>query len=371
MHEGLYIGLMSGTSADGVDAALVELRHRSILLIASTVKEYGPQLRSAVTELNNKPKIDLADYIRLDNYVARSFASAVSQLLAESTVAAADIIAVGSHGQTLYHLPNDPLGGTLQIGNPNLIAAMTGIDTIADFRGADMAQGGQGAPLAPAFHASVLGNGEPRAVVNLGGIANITILNGPSGETLGYDTGPANSLMDLWCQKYTGEPFDRNGAWARSGSVNAELLNNMLLDPFFNAPAPKSTGLDYFNYEWLASYLGNSADRAENVQATLLELTALSITKEIHRQLPDNGSLLLCGGGAHNSFLAERLGALLGSDFTVAPTSDYGIDVDFCEAMAFAWLAFRHKSGLPGNLTTVTGAAQPVVLGGFYPAPKN
>ncbi len=370
MSNGLYIGLMSGTSADGIDAALVELStSSSINCVSSLTTKYDSDLRTRLVRLNSEPHIRLDDFIRLDNRVAAAFADAVEQLLQHASIKPGDVIAIGSHGQTIFHLPDDAHPGTLQIGNPSIIAARTGIDTIGDFRRADMAHGGQGAPLAPAFHASTLLGIGPTVVVNLGGIANITILTGgDSGRVSGFDTGPANTLMDNWCQQHRDLPYDKDGAWARSGVCDPQLLHSMLGDPFFHAAPPKTTGLDHFNRHWLDAHLAHTTLPPANVQATLLELTATTITNEISVLDPLPDDVLLCGGGAHNSYLVQRIEALIDRRCSVGLTADRGIDVDYCEALAFAWLAYRHKSKMTGNLISVTGASQPAILGGFYPA---
>lgn len=313
--------------------------------------------------------MDVDAFGRLDVQIGHCFADAALQLLAQSGIAAQEVRAIGSHGQTLRHRPTGDYPFTLQLGDPSVIAERCHIDVVADFRRADVAAGGQGAPLLPALHAMLLGRpGHVRVVLNLGGIANITVL-GSDGSVRGFDTGPANGLLDAWCQRHRGEPFDRDGAFAASGQVDKSLLDAMLADPYFALPPPKSTGREHFHLHWLATHPQLAALSSADVQATLLELTARSVTAAILQEAPMTEEILACGGGVHNAVLMRRLGDLL-APRAVLSTSRYGIDPDFLEATAFAWLARQRLLGVPGNLPAVTGARGPRVLGAIYSAPR-
>lgn len=355
---------MSGTSVDGIDAALVEISGDRCLFLDSATTYYSGHLRQSLLALNDDPTIALSDLINLDLQVAGAFAEATQKLLNKSKQDATDIIAIGSHGQTIYHQPAAKFAGTLQIGDPNTIAKLTAIDVVADFRRADMARGGQGAPLVPAFHHHALSAANtPRVILNLGGIANISILDT---TVSGFDTGPANTLLDAWCQSAMQKSFDKNGEWSRSGTVQQSILDKMLQDPYLQSKPPKSTGKDYFNLAWLNQQCDTAAYRAEDIQATLLELTAVTASMAIHRAASGTTAVYVCGGGAKNEFLMERLKALLAPK-QVGFTTELGVDADACEAIAFAWLAYRYKSGLSGNVPTVTGATEYATLGGLYP----
>jgi anhydro-N-acetylmuramic acid kinase len=274
-----------------------------------------------------------------------------------------DIRAIGSHGQTLRHQPDAITPYSLQIGNPATIASGTGITTVADFRSADIAAGGQGAPLVPPFHQWLFG-GENRVILNIGGIANVTLLQPGDAPVIGFDTGPGNTLMDRWIQKHRKQAFDRNGAWAASGSCIDELLESMLTYGYFRLEPPKSTGLDDFNLDWLAGH-GISHYDATDVQATLSELTAKTVADAVNRHAPQAGELFVCGGGAHNADLLQRLGRHLPGT-RIATTAVVGLDPDWVEAVAFAWLAMRALAGKTGNLPSVTGASRKVVLGTIH-----
>lgn len=357
---------MSGTSADGVDAALVEISsHGKVAFIGGFQHEYPPNVRQSILNLYHSPTIDLPSLCTLNHQISTAFAEAADSLLLHCKVDSQAIAAIGSHGQTLAHQPLSVPPFTLQLSNPSLIAQLTGIDTVADFRQKDMALGGHGAPLVPAFHADVFAHCDAEIVLNLGGIANVTVLNQP--EVLGFDTGPANTLLDAWCQKMTGQPFDANGDWARSGTVDPLWLQALCDDPYFSQNPPKSTGPDYFNLEWLASAPPPAGLRPQDVQATLTELTAASVTDAITQVCGEQTTtLLVCGGGAHNTYLLSRLTDRHSG--SVELTSEHGVDCDYCEAIAFAWLAHRHLCGKPGNLPSVTGARNAAILGGLYPA---
>jgi len=363
---GYFIGLISGTSMDGIDCALASFDDERPVLHATLSYPYDPALRRSLLELCQHPATALEKLGETDIAVGEHFAAAVNALLARENLDARQIQAIGSHGQTVFHKPQRPLAFTLQLGDPNTIAFATGITTVADFRGKDMAAGGEGAPLAPLFHRSAFASpGTSRVIVNLGGIANISVIAGDH-DFLGYDTGPANVLMDYWVEKHLQQPVDLQGQWAASGEVDEELLALLLEDPYFAAAEPKSTGRETFNGSWLErqlTKLGRKPAPAD-VQATLLELTAATVAMEIENQLmPDQ--VYLCGGGAHNSALLRRLQQLLpGSEVTT--TDALGIAPDWVEAMTFAWLARQRLSATAQDTPPVTGASRPVILGGVY-----
>jgi anhydro-N-acetylmuramic acid kinase len=367
----LYLGLMSGTSIDGVDTALCEMRNRRFLrVVGSQSHAYPGKLREELLHLQRaQPALTLETYARLDHAVARTFAEAALGLLREVGVTATDVKGMGSHGQTVFH---DPSGvrSSIQLGDPSLIAALTGITTVADFRRADVAHGGQGAPLVPAFHHSVFASDwEARAVVNIGGIANLTSLPAADARHVrGFDTGPGNALMDEWSQQQQKLPMDREGRWAASGTLHEPLLRALLADPYFAQPPPKSTGRGYFNLDWVRQRYPKLADVAPaDVQRTLCELTASTIASGVKAQPKAAGSLYVCGGGALNMFLMRRLKELLPNS-GVSDTGKLGLSPRLVEPAAFAWLAMRTLAGLPGNLPAVTGAAREVVLGGIFRA---
>ena len=365
----LYIGLISGTSADGIDAVLAGFSRGVPQLQASHTYPWPDDLRQRMlAQAQGERALDLDAFGRLDVQIGHCFADAALHLLERSSTPASAVRAIGSHGQTLRHRPTGEYPFTLQLGDPSVIAERCGIDVVADFRRADIAAGGQGAPLLPALHAMLLARpGHTRVVLNLGGIANITVL-GADGRVLGFDTGPANGLLDAWHLRQRGEPFDRDGAYAASGRLDAGLLDALLADPYFTLPPPKSTGREYFHLDWLAARAPLAALDPADVQATLLELTARSVVVAIARHAPEADEVLVCGGGVHNSALMRRLGELLAPRI-LQGTSRYGIDPDFLEATAFAWLARQRLLGLPGNLPAVTGARGPRVLGAIYSAP--
>lgn len=372
MNKGYYIGLMSGTSMDGIDAALVDIRDERIKLVASHEHPWPETLRDELRQLARTGQTRLQDYGRLDGQCGRLFAEAVNHLLGKAGVAAEDIIAVGSHGQTLWHSPDGADSFTLQIGDPNRIVELTGITTVADLRRRDMAAGGQGAPLVPAFHQAVLRHpGQNRVILNIGGIANVTVLPATTqadGVTItkGFDTGPGNCLLDGWIRKHQGKTYDADGSWAGSGTVLPDLLQQFLDDPYFADQPPKSTGTEYFSPAWLDNHLAAMKTRsAEDVQATLLELTAGSITNAIRAHAPATESVYVCGGGVHNAVLLNRIRTLL-APVAVESTATQGIPPDWMEAMAFAWLAQQTLANKPGNLPSATGAKHPVILGGIY-----
>ncbi len=372
MGDALYVGLISGTSADGIDAALIAFDadvDGPVRLLTGRTFEYPSDLRESVLALADPgARVDLDRFGEIDARLGEQFAQAALALLAEAGVSASQVLAIGSHGQTVRHRPSGRYPFSMQLGDPSRIAEITGITTVADFRRRDVAAGGQGAPLAPAFHRAVLGcPDEDRAVLNLGGIANVTLLP-RSGPTLGFDTGPANALMDLWVADRCGLPFDRDGLLASAGTVVPDLLADLLADPWFARSGPKSTGREHFCAEWLWSRL---ADRARclsdaDVQATLCALTARTVADALGRDFPECTRLLLCGGGSHNPVLARMLTELLPA-VRVESIRRHGLDPDLIEAMIFAWLAGQTLAGRAGNLPSVTGAGGERVLGAIHP----
>ncbi len=368
-NRSTYIGLISGTSLDGVDAAAVDLSGARPHLIASHIEAYPAQLKAELRALCLPGSNEIDRMGELDRKVGRIFSDACLKLLSKAGLSPQQVSAVGSHGQTIRHRPESPNPFTLQIGDPNTIAELTGITTVADFRRRDIAAGGQGAPLVPALHQALFQHSaSDRLVLNLGGIANITCL--PADGSLpvsGYDTGPANTLLDRWIEQHRGVAMDQQGEWARSGRADTALLDDLLTDPYFQLPPPKSTGSEYFSLPWLMEKLDRYSLAAVDVQATLVELSAGSIAGAITREGYSKSEILVCGGGAHNAYLLERLGTYL-PQANIKPTSVYGVDPDWVEAITFAWLAKRTLAGLNGNLAAVTGATHDVVLGGIYPA---
>jgi len=353
---------MSGTSLDGIDAVLVDLSQPKPLQLAKYYLPFDDTLKNALLALHLPSHNELHQAQVIGNQLARMYAAAVAPLLAQAKSSNKEVKAIGCHGQTIRHCPG--LGYSLQIGNAALLAELTGITVVSDFRSRDIAAGGQGAPLVPAFHDHVLRHPDiHRVIVNIGGISNLTSLP-PRAATSGFDCGPGNLLMDAWCMQHLGKPYDNNGAWAASGKVLPALLEQMLTEPFFALPPPKSSGRDLFNIAWLQSKLqGNEV--AANVQATLLELTCRSIALAIQNHCPGAKEIYLCGGGAHNQTLHNRLAALL-PDSSVKTTNTLGVDSDYLEAIAFAWLAQQALHGKPANLPLVTGAKHPCILGAVY-----
>lgn len=363
----LFIGLMSGTSVDGIDAALVSFSAQPRLLCARTYP-LPEALAAQVLQISqSQGSVELDLLGELDTRLGKALAEAALALLHESGTPAGAIRAIGSHGQTLRHRPSGDAPFTMQVGDGNVIAEMTGIATVADFRRRDVAAGGQGAPLVPAFHAATLYSAsEDRAVLNIGGIANLTLLPA-AGPVRGFDTGPGNGLMDAWCLRHLGERFDRGGAFAAKGACSPVLLERLLAEPWLNLLPPKSTGRDHFHVQWLDERLPGLELAPEDVQATLNRFTSQSIIDALRRQLPDCARVLVCGGGVHNPVLMANLSAAL-PEAIIESTQSQGLDPDFVEAMAFAWLARETLSDRPGNLPAVTGARGPRVLGCVYPA---
>lgn len=363
-----YIGLMSGTSMDGIDAVLLEVRQGRCAVTGSLHSAYpadlAARLRAAIVDPDSA---GLDDYGRLDVEVGEAFAHAASALMVQCGLQRQDVRAIGSHGQTILHRPRANPPCTLQIGDANIIAERTGIDVVADFRRRDMAAGGEAAPLVPAFHAAVFGSGNDTLVVlNLGGIANITVLNGTD-RVSGFDTGPGNCLMDAWAMRQLGTACDVDGKLAARGHVHAELLGRLLAESYFSLPPPKSTGRELFNDSFIDEALEGLSVPPADVQATLAELTAVTVCDAIRLHAGATPTrVLACGGGVHNPHLMARIAAEL-QGIPLETTASAGIDPMQVEGAAFAWLAHRHLERLPGNLPAVTGARAPRVLGALFP----
>ena len=361
---------MTGTSADGIDAALVSFSEGIPQTRETCFLPYPDQLRDRIIAVSRQTDVNLHLLHQLDSDIAVEHGHAVRKLLERASIKPGQVEAIGFHGQTLQHRPDANPAYTLQSGNAARLAAMTGIDVIAHFRQADMAHGGQGAPFAPALHQALLHQRDSVTVVlNLGGIANITVLRDNSPVT-GFDTGPANALMDDWIGLHMRQSYDRNGEWAASGRVVERLLSQLSSDEYFKRHWPKSTGRETFNLNWLQAHINNCAPSAcaEDVQATLLELTAQTVVDAIRRAAPDCDQVYVCGGGAHNRQLLSRLQAHLGNTITLKHTNEVGVDGDYLEAVLMAWLAWRYLNDLPGNLPSVTGAARTVICGARFPA---
>ena len=366
-----YIGLMSGTSLDGADGVLVDFAAPGLKVLAHRYATFTPELAAELLALNTAGANELHRAALAGNAVARIYAVVVEALLGAGGVPREQVVAIGAHGQTVRHRPQefDGTGYTLQLNNPALLAELSGIDVVADLRSRDVAAGGQGAPLVPAFHRAVFGRqGETAGVLNIGGISNLTALQA-DGSTIGFDCGPGNALMDHWCQAHTGQVFDDGGVWAASGQVIETLLHDMLADPYFALAAPKSTGRDRFHPDWLKAQLQGSPSSvpATDVQATLAELTAACCANDFRRYTSDASELLVCGGGAFNRHLMRRLAARL-PGVTVRTTDERGLPAMQVEACAFAWLARAFCTREPGSLASVTGARGARVLGALYPA---
>ncbi len=367
MKSGRFIGVMSGTSLDGVDVVLAAIDQTMVAQQASYSHPIPGDLRQQILAICQGQQLTLSQLGQLDTRLGRLFAEAVLTMMQQQGLEASDITAIGCHGQTVWHEPGGDAPSTLQIGDNNQIAAATGITVVGDFRRRDMALGGQGAPLVPAFHQALLMHAtERRMVLNIGGIANLSLLI-PGMPVRGYDTGPGNMLIDAWIWRQRGASYDKDGAWAASGQIVPPLLQAMLLDPWFARPAPKSTGREHFNLGWLERHLqGMPALVPQDVQATLVELTAITIAEQV---MLSGGCdrLLVCGGGGRNPLLMARIAAQL-PGIEVTTTDRLGISGDDMEGLAFAWLAYRTLSGLPGNLPSVTGASSASVLGAIFPA---
>lgn len=369
----LYIGLMSGTSLDGIDAVLAKIRpngEASALDAVST--SFNPELRKALFELQSSGPNELHREKQAGNALALAYAEAVNQLLQKTNLQASDITAIGAHGQTIRHQPHlGDMAYTHQTLNPALLAEKTGIDVIADFRSRDLAAGGHGAPLVPAFHAQQFAEDKNLAILNIGGIANFTLLP-KNGQVTGFDCGPGNMLMDAWIHEHQGNTFDENGNWALQGKVNEALLAKMLADPFFTKAPPKSTGRDDFHLDWLQEKLNGENFLCEDVQATLLHLTAHSALEALACHAPQTQKLIICGGGARNHALMNLFKVksqhFFNQPLEITTSDSSGIDPQLVEGLAFAWLAWAHKEKRPANLPAVTGAKGPRILGACYPA---
>ncbi|MGB1801269.1 MAG: anhydro-N-acetylmuramic acid kinase [Gammaproteobacteria bacterium] len=364
-----YIGLMSGTSMDAVDAALVEFDNKA-KLIHYCEYPIEQSLRHQVRSINENSS--LSQVAALDHQLGHLFADAVNDLLKQTNVSSEQIIAIGSHGQTVFHKPDaspdSPYTSSIQIADPNIICAKTGISTVADFRRMDMAYDGQGAPLASAFHQYQFQQEDKSLVIlNIGGIANITLLPNDASKIIGFDTGPGNGLLDDWIQLNKSEEYDKDSAWALSGKENADLLKSLLSDDYFSVEPPKSSGRDYFNLNWLKEHLDKQDKNiaAVDVQATLLKLTVTTISDAIKKVAGDYDEVLLCGGGAYNPQFSKLLQQSL-TKHKVTTTSNYGLTPDCIEAVTFAWLAKQRIENKPANIPNVTGANRKVLLGGIY-----
>lgn len=380
----LYIGMISGTSVDGIDAALVDFSTATPKLIETHSEKIPAELKTAALTFHASGENELDRLGAADVQLGRLFAQAANNLLKKAKINSNAVIAIGSHGQNIRHRPTGEFPFTLQIGDPNIIAELTDITTVADFRRRDIAAGGQGAPFAPLFHDQVLrSKTHNRAIVNIGGIANVSLLTAARGDAeadpflldkkvpqrqdperiIGFDTGPGNGLLDAWIKQHKNKEYDQNGAWAASGKIDTNLLEKLLVDPYFKKPAPKSTGREYFNLSWLNKYLDKQ--NAADVQATLVELTALTIIEAIQNSGCKNGEIVICGGGTHNQYLMQRLKDLA-KEFTVITTDNLGIPADWIEAMLFAWLAKQTMEHVKVDTRSITGAKHPVILGGIY-----
>ena len=368
-----YIGIMSGTSVDGLDVTLVDFESKLPKVLAHHFTAYPSALRNSLLDLSLAPQIDIARYGLMDVYLGELYADAVNELLNANLLQPKSVRAIGSHGQTVRHLPHQRY--TCQLGDPNVIAARTGITTVADFRRKDLALGGQGAPLVPAFHHYLVngqgGGQHDTVIVNIGGIANVTILTTTGDDIIGYDTGPGNTLLDAWINYHQKQPYDQLGQWAECGQVNTQLLQCLLSDPYFSRSHPKSTGREYFNLDWLRQKIALAEKLIEHsiapvdVQRTLVELTAASIINAVQIHSP-RADVLICGGGAANAYLMKILTYLGGSTLSIHTTDTLGIPPQLIESVAFAWLACQTIHKRPGNLPSVTGASKQTILGAIY-----
>lgn len=361
-----FLGLLSGTSMDAIDAALVDFSDNNVRLIATHSQKFPHDLKKECETLIRNKSTTLLDFGKLNTQLGHLFADTANQLISNANVKKENILAIGSHGQTIFHHPNDKNPFSLQMGDGNIIASSTGIQTVADFRSKDIALGGQGAPLTPAFHNVLFRDTtQNRAAVNIGGIANITYLPADQNQSIiGFDSGPGNTLLDLWTEKHLKKSYDKNGNWAKTGKISIELLTNMLKDNFFTLALPKSTGREYFNLPWLEHYLSDEIT-PEDVQATLVELTATTIVNHIKEFSSNADDIILCGGGTHNEYLVQRIKELAGT-ISVSSSEQFGYHPDWIEAMTFAWLAKQNIEQKPGNLPSVTGASRSAILGSIY-----
>ncbi len=364
----LYIGLMSGTSMDGIDAVLVDFSATKPELVNSHSHDWPADVQQALISARDIPDEELDSLSTLDSQLAEIFADACFGVLKNTGYQAHDIIAVGSHGQTIRHRPDIKNPFSLQIGNAGKLARLTAIDVISDFRTADIKAGGQGAPLAPAFHQAVFRDDKTsRVIVNIGGIANLTILPKDKNTAVtGFDCGPGNTLMDAWISRQKQQPYDREGAFAASGKTSGALLASLMMDDYFQLAPPKSTGFEYFNLEWLQQHIDKLSDKkipGADIQSTLCDLTATSIIRDINKYASATDEIYICGGGVHNKTLMQRLQTL--TRLPISSTEALGVHPDWVEAMAFAWLAYQNRHQRAGNLPSVTGASDTVVLGKY------
>ncbi|KGP64468.1 anhydro-N-acetylmuramic acid kinase [Legionella norrlandica] len=364
----LYVGLMSGTSMDGIDAALLELP--SNRLIYGITKQYSNDVKKRLDDLIISKNLTLASICQLNTLIGREFAETTNQLLHDTKISPREIQAIGSHGQTVCHDTSGSIPYTLQLGCAHTISSLTRITVVADFRTRDLVNGGQGAPFAPLYHQKIFSSkiNDDVAVVNIGGIANITFISAQE-TTTGWDVGPGNCLMDAWIYQNEGKLFDENGAWAGKGEVIPILLEQLLQDPFFNLASPKSIGKEYFSLSWLHNYLKRDY-KPVDIQATLLALTAHSIAGAILNTPNKVKELYLCGGGAHNRQLIKALDYLL-ANIEVKSIAELGISPDYLEAMMFAWLAEQTIKQIPVNLASITGSKDIAILGAIYPMIKS
>jgi anhydro-N-acetylmuramic acid kinase len=363
------IGMLSGISRDGVDAVLVNFNDGGMDLLHASCTPYPPAIKRMLDQLletGAAPTKDISSL--LDETLGRFFARVAQDLVREVGMEMRDIHAIGSHGQNVWHQPRGDKPVTIQLGKGSLIARNTGTTVVADFRRADVKAGGQGAPLAPLLHKSLFHDEkENRAILNIGGIANLTILPA-RGDVSGFDCGPGNCLMDSWTKRHLRKDYDNNGNWASKGAIDHMLLERLLNDPYFKLPTPKSTGLEYFSMDWLDNHLADSSLSAGTVQTTLAELTALTVANSL-QAFPAPDRLLVCGGGAHNAFLMRRIAAAM-PDSVVEPTTHHGADPDWVEGLLFAWLARERLNQKPQDTRLITGAKQPVLLGEIFEPPE-
>ncbi len=370
MSEQLIVGMLSGTSRDGVDAVLINFGHDSMEVLHAVCTPYPPAIKSSLDQLletGQAPTPELTEL--LDENLGRFFARTAQNLVADTGMEMSDIQAIGSHGQTVWHQPGGDNPVSIQLGKPDLIASNTGVCVVANFRAADIQAGGQGAPLAPLLHQQLFcSEDEDRAVLNLGGIANLSLLPSKGGVS-GFDCGPGNCLMDAWTNRHLHKDYDDNGGWAAKGTSVAGLLEKLLKDPYFSQSSPKSTGLEYFNMPWLDNMLGDTAMEPVDVQATLVDLTVMSVAASL-RDVGIPKRLLVCGGGANNKYLMSRLAAAL-PRVIIESTARHGIDPNWVEGLLFAWLARARLTGQLQNTPPITGAAQPVMLGDIHLAPES
>lgn len=376
--DDLYIGLMSGTSIDGIDAALVDLSNNKFKLLGTLYQPYPDAIKTSLGVVIREKKISLADLTTLDNELAILNAQTVNTLIRNTDQDSGDITAIGYHGQTVFHEPDGKHPNSLQLGDPNILLEHTGISVVADFRRMDMAVGGQGAPLVPAFHQFLFQNSlqthsQNRAILNIGGIANLTILSADAKQPItGFDTGPGNCLLDEWIQLQRNQAFDKDGQWAEQGKLDTNILQNLLDDPYFTKAPPKSSGREYFHLDWLLN--GKKIDPAslpaQDMQTTLTFLTAKSITNALKEHAANTQQVFVCGGGAHNDFLMSVIQQQL-AEIRLTTTAELGLDPDWVEASAFAWLAQQRIEQRTANIISVTGAQKPVVLGALYTNGNN